>query len=126
MVKILLVEDDQFLSSILANHFRNAGYEVFCAYDGDAAVSRAIEVHIDVMVLDILLPNKDGFEVLSALRAMDATKDIPVIVVSNLSDEKTIENMKGLDVAQYLIKAHVTPQSVLEEIEKVLKARHVK
>ncbi len=120
MSRILLVEDDQFLSSILANHFRGHSYEVECAYDGDSAVQRAIQLHFDVVLLDILLPNKDGFEVLGALKSMEATKHMPVIVISNLSDEKSVQRMKEGGAASFLVKAHVTPQSVLEEIKKVL------
>ncbi len=122
MKKILLVEDDQFLSSILAGSFRNAGYEVLCAYDGDSAVAFAIERHYDVMLLDILLPGKDGFEVLAAVKGMAATKDFPVIVISNLSDPKTVERMMQGGAASYVVKAHTTPESLLEEIKKVLHA----
>jgi len=120
MKKILLVEDDQFLSSILARSFRDALYEVECAYDGDGAVARAIERHFDIILLDILLPGKDGFEVLAAVKAMNATKEIPVIVISNLSDEKSIERMMRGGAASYVIKAHTTPESLIDEIVKIL------
>jgi CheY-like chemotaxis protein len=120
MAKILLVEDDQFLSSILTNHFRQHGHDVVCAYDGDSAVARAIEMHFDAILLDILLPGKDGFEVIATLKSMDATKHIPVVVISNLSDEKSVERMKESGASQYVVKAHATPQSLLEEIQKVI------
>lgn len=122
MKKILLVEDDQLLSSILTSSFRNAHYEVVCAYDGDSAVARAIERHYDIMLLDILLPGKDGFEVLTTMKSMDATRDIPVIVISNLSDETSKERMRVSGAASYIVKAHSTPQLLIEEIEKVLDA----
>lgn len=124
MKKILLVEDDQLLSSILTASFRAAKYEVVCAYDGDSAVVHAIERHFDVMLLDILLPGKDGFEVLTAVKAMAATRDIPVIVISNLSDEKSMERMKQAGAASYIVKAHSTPQLLIEEVGKVLSAPH--
>lgn len=120
MSKILLVEDDRFLSSILSEHFRNAGYEVLCAYDGDSAVAYAVERHFDVVLLDILLPCKDGFEVLAYMKSMDATKKIPVVVISNLSDPKSKDRMKELGANSYVVKAHTTPESLLEEIKKVL------
>ncbi len=120
MKKILLVEDDRFLSSILAGSFRDALYDVICAYDGDSAVARAIERHFDIILLDILLPGKDGFEVLQIVKSLDATKQIPVIVISNLSDEKSIERMKQGGAASYVVKAHTTPQLLIEEIKKVL------
>jgi CheY-like chemotaxis protein len=120
MTRILLVEDDQFLSSILSNHFRDRGYEVECAYDGDAAVTRAIQVHFDIILLDILLPQKDGFEVLAAVKSMEASKHIPVLVISNLSDQKSVDRMMEHGAAGFLVKAHVTPQSLVEEVQKVL------
>lgn len=123
MARILLVEDDQFLSSILANHFRGKSFEVECAFDGDAAVQRAIQLHFDIVLLDILLPQKDGFEVLGALKSMEATKHMPVIIISNLSDEKSVERMREGGAASFLVKAHVTPASVLEEIQKILNAK---
>lgn len=120
MKKILLVEDDTLLSSILASSLRDAKYEVDCAFDGDAAVTRAIGRHFDLMLLDILLPGKDGFEVLSIMKAMDATKAIPVIVISNLSDEQSKKRMKDGGAAGYIVKAHTTPQEVIDEVGKVL------
>ncbi len=120
MAKILLVEDDHFLSSILADRFRAAGYEVQCAYDGDSAAAIAIERHFDVVLLDILLPGKDGFEVLAVMKSMDATKDIPVIVISNLSDPQTIERMKNNGAARFVVKAHTTPELLMDEVQKVL------
>lgn len=122
MKKILLVEDDTLLSSILAGSFRDAGYEVQCAYDGDSAVARAIERHFDLMLLDILLPGKDGFEVLSAVKSLDATKDIPVLVISNLSDPGTIDRMKAGGAAGFIVKAHTTPPEVLQEVQKIIGA----
>ncbi len=119
MKKILLVEDDQLLSSILTGSFRDAGFEVTCAFDGDSAVVQAIERHYDIMLLDILLPGKDGFEVLTAMKAMAATRDIPVIVISNLSDEKSIERMKQAGALSYIIKAQSTPHLLIEEVQKV-------
>jgi two-component system, OmpR family, response regulator VicR len=120
MSRVLIVEDDQLLSSILATTFKNKGFEVECAYDGDTAVTRAIELHFDVMLLDILLPGKDGFEVISACSSMEATKHIPIIVISNLSDPATVERMKQLGAKSFIIKAHATPESIYEEVHRML------
>ncbi len=120
MSKVILVEDDRFLSSILAERFRSVGHEVLCAYDGDSAVAFAIERHFDVMFLDILLPGKDGFEVLGAMKTMDATKNIPIIVMSNLSDPQSIERMMHGGATSYVVKAHATPDSLMEEMQKAL------
>ena len=122
MSRILLVEDDQLLSSILSSHLKSSGFEVECAFDGDAAVTRAIENHFDVVLLDILLPQKDGFEVLATLKSMSATKQIPVIIISNLSDDTTVRRMMNDGAASFLVKAHVTPDLVRDEIKKVLGA----
>lgn len=120
MARILLVEDDQFLSSILRDHLRLNGYEVECAFDGDMAVRRAIENHFDAILLDILLPQKDGFEVLATLKSMSATKQIPVVVISNLSDPQSVDRMMQGGAYSYLVKAHVTPDIVRDELKKAI------
>ena len=120
MARILLVEDDHLLSSILASQLKSAKMDVECVYDGDAAVTRAIEQHFDAILLDILLPQKDGFEVLATLKLMDATKRIPIIVISNLSDPKTVERMMQGGAVSYLVKAQVTPEAILQEVKKIL------
>jgi DNA-binding response OmpR family regulator len=120
MYKILLVEDDQLLSSIMADHFRSAGHEVLCAFDGQSGIDKTRDWDADVMVLDILLPIKDGFAVLEEIRATEKGAKLPVIVMSNLSDEKSIARMRELGVTQYLVKAHATPQSLMKEMQAAL------
>ncbi len=124
MKRVLLIEDDKLLSSILAETFRSDLFEVDCAFDGDYAISRAIGHQFDIVLLDILLPGKNGFEVLSALKALDATKDIPVIVMSNLSDEHSKERMKEGGALAYIVKANTTPQEIIIEVKKILEAPH--
>ncbi len=119
MQRILLVEDDRLLSSILTDYLKRAGCSVECAYDGDAAVSRAIEANFDVILLDILLPSKDGFEVLAALKSLPATKHMPVVVLSNLSDQASIDRMLQGGANSYLVKSQITPAVVLEEVRKI-------
>ena len=84
------------------------------------AVRRAIENHFDLILLDILLPQKDGFEVLSTLKSMSATNQIPVVIISNLSDEGSVDRMKKGGAYSYLVKAHVTPDIVRDEVKKAL------
>lgn len=120
MSRILIVEDDTLLSSILAEHFRHNGFEIECAYDGEEAVARAIELHFDLILLDIMLPKKDGFEVVTALNSMEATKNIPVVVISNLGDRETIDRMKQYGVKSYIVKAEANPMTILAEVKNVL------
>jgi DNA-binding response OmpR family regulator len=120
MSRVLLVEDDQFLSSILRDHLRSNGFDIECAFDGDMAVRRAIENHFDAILLDILLPQKDGFEVLATLKSMSATKQIPVVIISNLSDPGSVDRMMKGGAVSYLVKAHVTPDIVKDELKKAI------
>ena len=85
MKKILIVEDDQFLQSLVARKFAVDGFEVKVATNGTEAISSIVSEKPDIILLDLLLPEIDGFEVLERMRSDETMKAIPVIVFSNLS-----------------------------------------
>lgn len=120
-LKILLVEDDSFLLNMYAEKFRVEGFEALVADNGAKAVQLAKEELPDVILLDVLLPKMDGFEVLRELQADAKTKTIPVILLTNLSQRDEVN--KGLDLGarDFLIKAHFMPQEVMEKVKAVLK-----
>lgn len=103
--KVLIVEDDEFLRSLAAKRLEKEGYSVSVAIDGEKAVSAATDGVPDVILLDLLLPGMNGFEVLEKVRAVDNLKNIPVIVFSNLGQKEDIEKAKGLGATDFLIKA---------------------
>ncbi|MFO0702731.1 MAG: response regulator [Candidatus Andersenbacteria bacterium] len=119
--KIFLVEDDLFLSDMYRTKFELGGYEMPHAEDGDVAVRLIKEAKPDVVLLDIVLPKKSGFEVLKDLKADPETKDIPVVMLTNLSQKDDVDKGLKLGAADYIIKAHFTPADVVSKIELVLK-----
>jgi len=117
---LLLVEDDTFLAGMYKTKFEMEGFVVLTAEDGLKGFQLAKEGKPDIILLDILLPKMDGFEVLEKIRGSKDTKDIPVIMLTNLGQKEDVK--KGLDRGAngYLIKAHFMPSEVVEKIKKVL------
>ena len=121
MMKILIVEDDAFIYEIIARELAKAGYEIKGAYDGEQALVLASAEKPDLILLDLLIPKKNGFEVLEALKANPELAKVPVIVLSNLGQQKDIDRAMNIGAATFLVKVNFTPQDVLAKIESVLK-----
>lgn len=119
--KILIVEDDEFLRSLTAKRIEKEGYEVVVAIDGESANGIATVNKPDLILLDLLLPGIDGFEVLKRARADEVTKSTPIIVFSNLGQREDIDKAKGLGANDFLIKANFTLDDVIEKINTTLK-----
>lgn len=119
-IKILLVEDDPFLLSMYSTKFEIEGFEVITADDGEKGLKAANQEGADIILLDILMPNMNGFEVLEKLKAQEKTRDIPVILLTNLNQKDEIEKGMVLGAADYMIKAHFMPSEVVAKIKKVL------
>ncbi|KKW08254.1 MAG: Two component transcriptional regulator, winged helix family [Candidatus Kaiserbacteria bacterium GW2011_GWA2_49_19] len=120
MVYVLLVEDDVFLAGIYQKKFEMEGYKISIAENGEKGLADAKKKKPDIILLDILLPKMDGFTVLKNLKADASTKDIPVILLTNLGQKDDVE--KGLEAgaSDYLIKAHFKPSEIVEKVKKVL------
>ena len=125
MHTILIIEDDPNLVDLYQTKFTMEKYTVLTASDGAKGIETAIAQQPNVILLDILMPNVNGFEVLKELKDHTETKDIPVIVYTNLgssdSDEKR-ELAFSLGAADYLIKALHEPDSIVERVNKLLNA----
>ncbi len=119
--KVLLIEDDTFLSGLYATKFSMEGFECFSATDGEAGLKLAKEKLPDAILLDIILPVKDGFEVLAELKKDSATKAIPVILLTNLSQKEDAEKGLKQGAVDYLIKAHFMPSEVVDKVKKYVK-----
>ena len=120
MAKIVLVEDDPLLIDIYSTKFKNAGFDVAMVDRGDAAPVFIAQEKPDLVVLDIVLPQKDGWDILRAVKTNPKTKDVKIIILSNLGQKAEIEEGMALGAAGYLIKAHHTPSEVVREIKKIL------
>jgi len=121
MKTILLIEDDPFLVDIYSDKFKNAGFAVEIAEDGEATLNKIREKKPDLVILDLVLPHIDGWEILRQIKEDSSLNQIPVIVFSNLSQKSDIEKSQALGATKYLIKSQYTPSEVLEEVKKILK-----
>lgn len=124
MAKILLVEDDPFLSSLLKTRLDKEKFEVTLAHDGPEALEAIKNTKPDLILLDIILPGKSGFDVLEEMRADPQLKDkqdIPVIIISNLGQESDIERGKELGVVDYYVKARVSIDDLVAKARSYIK-----
>lgn len=119
-VKILIIEDDSFLLSMYATKFELENFEVVTAEDGEKGLKMAIKEMPAIILLDILLPKMNGFEVLKNLKENFATKEIKVILLTNLSQRGEVEQGLEMGAVDYLIKAHFMPSEVVEKVKKIL------
>ncbi len=121
---ILLVEDDSFISGMYQTKLSSLGFNVEVKEDGAVAWERLQQDPLpDLVLLDVVLPKKDGFEILEGLRDDSRTKDLPIILLTNLGQKPDVERGIKLGADDYIIKAHYTPSEVVEKIEKILKGK---
>lgn len=118
---VLVVEDDPFYSKIYKTKLAKEGIECQVVGDGNAALKKAREVRPGLILLDLIMPGKDGFETLAELKADATLKDVPVIVLSNLSQDEDIQRIMNLGAAEYLVKANVPIHEVIEKVRSNLK-----
>lgn len=119
-MKILVVEDEEVLSKVFQEKLEKSGYEVKVAADGDTALTVAKSFNPDAIVLDLLLPKKNGFEVLEILKSDQALKTIPVVIVSNLGEDSDIKRALSLGAADYYVKSEHPINEIVEKIKNVL------
>ncbi len=119
-VKVLVIEDEPALRDIYTTKLTIDGFEVFQAPDGVEGFSIATDKIPDIILLDVVLPIKDGFEVLKDLKANPKTQQIPVIILSNLGQEYEVKRGVQLGAETFLTKANLTPTKIVEEVRRVL------
>lgn len=116
--KILSIEDDALLAKVLLEGLTLEGYEALNVNDGMNALDETKKYKPDMILLDLILPGIDGFEVLKQLKADAETKNIPVIVVSNLGTVADVKSVKALGAEEYFIKANSEMQEIFNTIKK--------
>ena len=117
---ILVVEDDYFLRNLLLHKIEQEKLRFDRAVNGSGALEKIKAKITAVIILDLVLPDTDGFEVLEKIKKQPDTKDIPVIVVSNLGQKDEIERCLKLGANDYLIKANFTPKEIVDKIREYL------
>lgn len=118
--KILVAEDDKFLARAYEFKLGKMGYRVILAADGEEAMTKLREDKPDLLLLDLIMPKKNGFEVLAEVKADSKLKDIPVIIMSNLGQEADVKKGIQAGALDYVIKANTSLEDVVKRIEKVL------
>jgi DNA-binding response OmpR family regulator len=120
--KILIVEDDKYLLNIYETVFTKEGFDVQTAMNGEDGFRLALKSMPDVMLLDIMLPGgMNGLEVLKKLREAQSAKEIPVMIISNLSDDKTISEGMALGASGYFTKSQFNPDDVVKNVRTIIK-----
>lgn len=121
--KIFIVEDDNNLADLCQMAFGHEGFNAEVAYDGDEGLRRlkAMKAKPDAILLDIMMPNLNGFEFLSTLKTMPEVKDVPVVVLTNLSQKEDMEKVKKLGASLYLVKSQNEPHQIVAKVKELLK-----
>jgi CheY-like chemotaxis protein len=118
--RILLVEDDRFLRKAAEAMLRRHGFTVCTAADGEEALQRVQAETPDLMLLDLIMPKMQGFEVLRRMKQNPATKQIPVVVLSNLGQESDVQQALQGGAIAYLIKANLSLQDLVTHVQKFI------
>jgi DNA-binding response OmpR family regulator len=120
MTKILIIEDDKFLRELISRKLTTEKFSIAQAVDGESGLKVVKEVKPDIVLLDLILPGIDGFEVLAKIKDDPMVSGIPVIILSNLGQREDVERGLKLGAADYLVKAHFTPNEIIEKVKTVL------
>ena len=118
---ILIIEDDKFLRELFVRKLIKEGFKVSEAIDGEEGLKKIKEEKPDLVLLDLILPGIDGFEILSRLKEESILSTIPVIILSNLGQREEIEKGLKLGAKDYLVKALFTPGEIVDKIKAYLK-----
>ncbi len=117
---ILFIEDEEALQKSISVMLKKDGYEVLSAMDGETAVKYAKEKEYDLVLLDLILPKLNGFEILKELKSDEKKKDIPVLIVTNLETSADIQKALDLGATNYLVKSNYNLDEIIKKIKSAL------
>ncbi|MFZ5391072.1 MAG: response regulator [Patescibacteria group bacterium] len=118
---IVIVEADIFLNRLYQNKFGSAGWSVVVTTDGPSCLKKIKQIKPDVILLDLDLPTPDGWFILNSLKTDQVSRDIPVVILTNLSSRADVKKAKSLGAAEFLIKAHFLPSEVVAAVGRQIK-----
>ena len=120
MKKILFIEDDVTLIQNLEEFIKEGGFDFFSATDGERGIELMKKEKPDLILLDLILPKKSGFDVLKEIKEDEKSANIPVVILTNLEDSKDTEKALSLGADTYLVKAGYSPQEIVKKIKEIL------
>jgi len=120
MAKVFIVEDDPLMLRMYQKIFTFEKYEVEIASDGEEALAKVVAANPTVILLDIMMPKMNGMQVLEKLKADPATKNIPVIMLTNLSGQQDAETALSKGAVKYLIKSEYEPKEVADIVKEII------
>ena len=121
MTKIAIIEDDPTINQMYRMKFEATGFDVQLASDGERGVALVKAFRPDLILLDLQMPQKDGYETLKEIRENEWGKAIPVIILTNLGEEESPKKLRELNIESYIVKADLTPSQVVERVKDTLK-----
>ncbi len=121
MKTILFIEDESVLQKTFRDVLEKEGYKIITALDGEIGLRLVKEKKPNLVLLDLVLPKMDGFEVLKELKENKETKDIPVIILTNLEKSEDVDKALELGATTYLVKANYELKEVVEKVKKTLR-----
>ncbi|HNV96728.1 MAG TPA: response regulator [bacterium] len=120
-IKVLIVEDEEMLVNMYISKFEKEGFEPMKASNGKTGLELAQKENPNIILLDVIMPEMDGFMVLKELKSDAKTKNIPVIMLTNLGQDEDIKKGNELGAKDYLVKANLTPAQVVDKVKEILK-----
>lgn len=118
-MKILLVEDEKEICRVYEEILNGCGYIVKSCYDGDSGSKHALEGDYDILLLDIMLPNKDGLEILEDVHSSGLTKTKKVVILSNIEKDDVLKKAASMGALRYIVKSEVNPNELVEIISSL-------
>ena len=121
---LFLAEDDPLMSRMYERAFKSSGYDIEIAYDGEEALLKLEKMPTPptVILLDVMMPKKNGFDVLRQIKQNDKLKSIPVIMLTNLAGQEDAEKALGLGAVLYLVKSQYDPKEIMNKIKEIISA----
>ncbi len=120
MKKVLIVEDEELIMDLLKKKLIQEGYEVSVAYDGEQGMEKLRSVKPDILLLDIVMPKKSGYEVMEEMSKDPELNKIPIIVISNSGQPVELDKAKNLGAKDWLVKTEFDPKEVVEKVRRLI------
>ncbi len=120
LLRNCIIEDDEDLREIYSLKFKNKGFDVLGAADGEAGLKAIQEGKPDLILLDIMLPKINGFEILRRIKSDKTLKKIPVFILSNLGQDQEVKQGLDLQADKYFIKVHYTPEEIVDKVKEFI------